>query len=87
MADFSSGVRLSAANIWLRVWPVAAARSLNAGNDQAACSVRSSALARYSDHRLAHDLAHLVLVVADEGVQHQRHVAVARMSASRHALR
>ena len=47
MADFSSGVRLSAANIWLRVWPVAEARSLNAGNDQAAFSVRSSALARY----------------------------------------
>ena len=53
---------------------------MNAGNDQAACLGEVQGAGEVVDHRLTHDLAHLVVVVADEGVEHQRHVAVARMS-------
>ena len=81
MADFSSGVRLSAANIWLRVWPGRGGALLERRERPGGLLGQVQRAGQVLDHRLAHDLAHLVVVVADEGVEHQRHVAVARMSA------
>ena len=60
--------------------PCSPPRCTKVGNVQAACLMRSTELRRYSFMGRAHGLAHLILVGADEGVQHERHMAVARMA-------
>ena len=51
---------------------------MNAGNDRLLGQIQRAG--QVVDHGLTHGFAHLVIIVADEGVQHQRHVAIARMS-------